>query len=455
MTGTTKRRSAVLGLPAPRVALAAALALAASSCALPTEPHRVAERVRETVVPTSAPAVGSQPSGVAVQTAQTGERSRQFPNANTGVSKTSIKLGIVALMSGGLRSVGEYVLRPSMAFVEMTNARGGINGRKLELVSYPGDVAGEDKNLAAVKRLVEEDKVFAVVNTYSALSQFGSAAAYLEEKGIPHIGGGSPRYSTDALAPQTFNFAPTFDVSGYFLANQIAAMLRERGAVKRVGITWVNNGLYTAIERFAERRLKQLGIEITARETVASTTDAIAGMDTVVAKLRASGAQGVIAVNNANWTFGLIAAKRQGWKVPWVTFNAWAKLFLDNGGDALEGQATSTLGLDFPDVDSPGMRDLREAFARYYPEGPVDSATMQAWLNLSVLSGVIRNLGDSVTRDGVIRGIAALRDSRTGLASSITITPKNHLGMKETMAVRVKGGRFVREGKLSRPDGLP
>jgi branched-chain amino acid transport system substrate-binding protein len=136
-----------------------------------------------------------------------------------GVSNDTIKIGGIFSESGGIdATVEEDTVR---ACFQMYNAQGGINGHKLQLVSYDDGLNGDTAYSEAVK-LDTSDHVFAIVGW---LAPFGEARAapYFEQHGIPIVGGlGVPE---EFGSPYSFPVSPVFQTDGYLLGQYAVANL--------------------------------------------------------------------------------------------------------------------------------------------------------------------------------------------------------------------------------------
>ncbi|MGH2793868.1 MAG: ABC transporter substrate-binding protein, partial [Actinomycetota bacterium] len=180
--------------------VATALVVALPACSL-FKAERVALRatVLETLSPTpitpgqtiaGTPGTqGSEPTTV-FQPGQGGAKPGK-PNyaSDDGVTASTIRIGTIQPMDGPAAQLGRPLYRTTQAYVNALNARGGINGRKVELLLQTACINCEDENKLAAKALVEQKHVFAIVNTYMNTYAFSSALKYLNEKRVPLIQG--------------------------------------------------------------------------------------------------------------------------------------------------------------------------------------------------------------------------------------------------------------------------
>jgi branched-chain amino acid transport system substrate-binding protein len=354
--------------------------------------------------------------------------------------KSVIKLGTVLPLQGGQRDFGEPILRTTQAFIDEINARGGVNGHPLQLVAYNACLVCQSDARDAVRRLVEQDHVFALVNTYVEVVSFIPVIPYLEEKGVPLIQGGSYNQTSDALSPINFATAPT----GLFYGRFLPVMTARFAKVKRVGITHLDvpserNGI-----DLLRRELEREGVEVVAVESIEAAEEAVTNMDSVVTRIRARGADGVLALNPVLLIYGRLAAKRQSFEVPWVGPAAWSPLVESGCGATCDNLVwTETAGLSYTDRQSPQMRQFLDTMARRYPGGGTTGHTLAAWVGMQLLVEVLARVGEP-DRAAFLAEMNNVRNVDLGTTSPLTFTPDRHLGGSQSTIIKLRNGRYFR-----------
>jgi branched-chain amino acid transport system substrate-binding protein len=109
-----------------------------------------------------------------------------------GVTATTIKVGTIVARSGPLPGQFFQMTQAVSAYFGMVNDAGGVCGRKLRLI-VQDDGLSADKHLQAAKKLVQDDKVFAIVGMLSAVDK--ASAGYLCDKQVPDVGGFALSYN--------------------------------------------------------------------------------------------------------------------------------------------------------------------------------------------------------------------------------------------------------------------
>ena len=372
-------------------------------------------------------------------TAATGGATASSGGAATAApTGAPIKLGIVLPLQGGQRAFGEPVLRTTQAYIDELNSLGGVNGSPIQLISYNACLVCQDDALQAVRRLVEQDGVFAIVNTYVMVVAFQPVIPYLVEKGVPLVQGGSESQTSDALSPVNFATAPP----GAFYANLLPAMATDYLHVTRIGITYLDVPSEANGVPILRRELAARGVDVVDAEPVGAAEDAVTNMDAIVTKMRAAGAQAVLATNPVLVIYGRLAADRQGWGVSWFGPAAWSRLVEDSCGVTCDDLVlTDTAGLSWIDRDTPQMHEYVDTMHRRYPDGELSGHTLAAWVGMQLTVEALRRSG--VDRAAFIATLESFQNLDLGTTSPLTFNPDRHLGGTLTTLLRLKGGHYI------------
>ena len=407
----------------------------------------LAEKAPGADVDTSGPATqggllptGSSAGGGAGSVSSGGAGGGAGGAAAGGGPGSVIKLGTVLPLQGGQRDFGEPVLRTTQAFVDEINARGGVNGHPLQLIAYSACLVCQDEALTAARRLVEQDGVFALVNTYVMAVAFQPVIPYLVQKGVPLIQGGAENQTSDALSPVNFATLPP----GLFYGKFLPKMVSQYVKVKRIAITYVNvpseaNGI-----PLLERELKKEGVEVVDKEPVEAAEDAVTNMDSIIIRMRTRGAEAALATNPVILIYGRLAAARQNWNVSWVGLAAWSRLGEEGCGRTCDDLVlTDTAGLSFVDRKSPQMQQYIDTLARRYPGGELTGHTLAAWIGMQLTVEVLARL-PSPDRAAFIRTLNGIRNLDLGTSSPLTFSPDRHLGGSASTLLKFKDGKYIR-----------
>ncbi|HEY4408880.1 MAG TPA: ABC transporter substrate-binding protein [Acidimicrobiia bacterium] len=340
-----------------------------------------------------------------------------------GFSDTTIKIGATFPLSGAIGFVGQECAGGIDAYVKLVNARGGIHGRRIELISYD-DGFDPAQTLSNVKRLWEQDKV-AMVFAFVV----DSANEYVRSKNIPFFTfGGSP----GGFASKYPTIIP---VGGSFLTwgQQVAIsvtkyMNRHPKVVAVMTDTQILNTHVTA--KYIEDYWKKLGAEKVFVEPVDMTQGDCSAQ---VLKYKQAG------VEYWDWqsfafVFCMPAEERLGWRPP-----------LGQGGPvASMGSLSSTIGRSMEGVvagapsDLPDGRprftaptkahlEMVEAMKRYHPSlagYQLSSPALGAYYFAAkyIVSGALQGAGDlygELSPDALLKWIYQSSNYDTGVTTPI------------------------------------
>lgn len=466
--------------------VAAALVVALPACAL-FKAERVA--LRSTTVETLPPTpiapdqtVGATPGAKATGPGTVFQPGRQNPlnpgkpnyASDEGVTASTIRIGTIQPMDGPAAQLGRPLYRTTQAYVNALNSRGGINGRKVELFLQTACINCEDENKIAAQALVEQKHVFAIVNTYMNTYAFSSALKYLNEKRVPLIQGWSGVGAESQVwgseqTPWNVYFTVRNNDGVRVFANWLKkAMTQWREANQLPGECAQNPWKVATVYLDSaqdERRAQEFeriwesfgaGHEVVARQPVAAEEEAVTRMDSYVSAMRDADACGVLSASNITMVFGMQAAKRQGWKVPWVAKSAWGKAATDNCGSACDGGFTDNNGWGWPGDMTPQMRQYHQAMDRYYPESSDDAQTLGGWVGMMGFEYAAGRLGADLKRRDLMGILTSLHNFDTGVAPRINTSRNDHLGIAETTMLQICRNRFHRVSKnLSATESPP
>ena len=144
-----------------------------------------------------------------------------------GVTDTEIKIGNIAPYSGPA-SAYATIAKTEAAYFKMINDAGGINGRKINFISYD-DGYSPPKTVEQVRKLVESDEVFAV---YQVVGTPGNSAIqkYLNQKRVPQIfvGTGATKWADPKEYPWSMGWQPNYQSEARIYSRYIRRIFRAR-----------------------------------------------------------------------------------------------------------------------------------------------------------------------------------------------------------------------------------
>src|SRR6476619_569031 len=155
---------------------------------------------------------------------------------DTGATDTEIKIGNIMPYSGPASAYG-VIGKTEEAYFKKINAEGGINGRKINFISYD-DTYSPPKTVEQARKLVESDEVLLIFNSLGTASN-SAIQKYMNEKKVPQlfVATGATKWNDPKQFPWTMGWQPNYQSEGRIYAKYI---LREK-PTGRIGILYQND----------------------------------------------------------------------------------------------------------------------------------------------------------------------------------------------------------------------
>lgn len=349
------------------------------------------------------------------------------------------KIGGVFALSGPASALGQPEADTAKMVEEQINAEGGINGRPVQIIIR--DTKGQETEcLAAVKELVENEKVLAIVGPSTSGETLG-IIDYIEKAEVPLVSCAAAVKITTPTKKWVFK-TPQTDAHA---VENIYAYLKAKGITKVATIT-VSNAYGDAGLEQLKTQAEAAGIAVVASEQFQETdTD----MTAQLTRIKGTDAGAVIC-----WSVGPAPAlatkqmKQLGMTIPMIQSHGVAnKRFIEGAGDAAEGvvlPAGKLLAAEqLPDDDrqKPVLLAYKQAFEAKY-QSDVNTFGGHAWDALQIVLNGIRAGGDDR---------AAIRDAIEGTTDFVGIggifnyTAEDHYGLTADafVMITVKDGEWA------------
>lgn len=356
--------------------------------------------------------------------------------ADMGVTDREILVGQFAAQTGPAAELGKRMQLGMLAHFNAVNAAGGINGRAIRLVSRD-DGYEPEKAAAAVKVLIEEDKVFALVGSVGTPTTLAAVPA-INAAGIPLIG---PFTGAQALREPLNRNVFHVRASYFDETERIVQHLSTLG-IKKIAVFYQNDsygkaGLEGVTRALAKRSLKPAAAVTVERNSVDVTT--------AWAELVKAAPEAVVQISAYKSCAALIKLARSkgyGGQFFNVSFVGSTALSAELG-DAGAGVTISQV-VPFP--YTPSSEIVREYQQRMTDAGnkDFDFSSMEGFLAAKVFVEGVRRAGKALTRAGLVSGLESMRDVNMG-GFMVNYSPTNHEASHYTdLTIIGRGGRFVR-----------
>jgi branched-chain amino acid transport system substrate-binding protein len=369
-----------------------------------------------------------------------------------GVTDTEIKIGNIMPYSGPASAYG-VIGRTEAAYFRKINAEGGINGRKINFISYD-DAYSPPKAVEQARKLVEGDEVLLIFDPLGTPSN-SAIQRYMNAKKVPQlfVSSGATKWNDPQNFPWTIGWQPNYQSEARIYARYI---LRERPNA-RIGVLYQNDDYGKDYLKGLKDGLGDKAASMIVAEDayeVAETT-----VDSHVVKMKSLNAD--VFVDIATPKFAAQAIRKAGeigWK-PLHILNSVATsigaVIKPAGFESAQGIISVAYLMDPLDPtwnDDPGMKAFNEFLAKYFPEGNrADSLLVTGYNMAQTLVQVLKQCGDDLTRENVMKEAANLSDFRTtNLLPGISIntSPIDFAPIKQVQLRRFKGGTWELFGPL-------
>jgi branched-chain amino acid transport system substrate-binding protein len=328
-----------------------------------------------------------------------------------GVTDSEIKIGQTMPYSGPLSAYG-VIGRTEAAYFQMINELGGVNGRKLNLISVD-DGYSPPKTVEQTRRLVEQEQVALIFGSLGTPTNL-AIRSYLNDNKVPQlfISTGASMFGDPQHYPWTMGAIPNYQTEAHIFAKQILKTKPEA----KIGVLYQNDGLG---KDYLTGLRDGLGLDQPAKiikEAAYEVSEPT--VDSQVVSLQGSGSD--VFLIAATPKFAAQAIRKAydiGWMpvryMSYVSASITATL-MPAGLDKSKGLKTGLFGKDPTDPrwkDDPGYKEWAAFAAKYLtPSDLIDGNAVTAFGYAAMLIQVLKQCGDDLSRENIMRQAANIKD---------------------------------------------
>jgi branched-chain amino acid transport system substrate-binding protein len=328
-----------------------------------------------------------------------------------GASDTEIVFGHTGPYSGPASAYGT-IGKAIQAYVNKVNDEGGVNGRKLKMISYD-DGYSPPKIVEQVRRLVEQDEVLFLFNTLGTPTNT-AIHKYVNAKKVPHlfVATGATKWGDPKGFPWTMGWQPNYQTEGKIYAQYIL----ENKPNAKIGILYQNDDYGKDYLKGFEDGLGEAGRKLIVSKLSYEVTDPT--VDSQIVTLKGSGADTFFNITTPKFAAQAIRkAADIDWKPLHFLNNVSASVgsvLTPAGLDKSVGIITALYAKDPTDpqwANDKGYQDWLAWMNKYYPEGDKNDTFNVYGYNVAyTLVAALKQAGDNLTRENVMKQAASLKN---------------------------------------------
>ncbi len=369
-----------------------------------------------------------------------------------GASDAEIRIGNTNPYSGPASAYGT-IGKTITAYFKMIDDQGGINGRKINFISYD-DAYSPPKTVEMVRKLVEQDNVLFVFQTLGTPSNT-AIHKYMNMKKVPqlHVATGASKWNDPKNFPWTMGWQPNYQTEARIYAKSI---LQTKPDVK-IGVLYQNDDYGKDYLKGLKDGLGDKAAKAIVAEVSYEVSDPT--VDSQIVQLQASGANVFFNVGTPKFAAQAIRkAYDIGWKPVQYLNNVSSSIgavLTPAGLEKSVGIITTAYLKDYSDAQwasDPAVKRWESFMKKYYPTGDLnDSSNMYGYTVARTLEQVLKQCGDNLTRENVMKQAASMKGQYIDtLLPGITITTSDddYAPIESVQMQRFNGKRWERFGEV-------
>jgi len=340
-----------------------------------------------------------------------------------GASDSTIKLGNIMPYSGPASAYGT-IGRVEAAYFKMLNEQGGINGRKINFITLD-DGYSPPRTVEQVRKLVEQEEVLLIFQPLGTPSN-SAIQQYLNARKVPQlfVATGATKWGDPQHFPWTMGWQPSYQTE----AKIYAKYLLQTKPDAKIAVLYQNDDYGKDYLKGIKDGLGEKAAKMIVSEASYEVTDPT--IDSQIVTLKGSGAD--VFFNITTPKFAAMAI-RKAYDVDWQPQQFVNNVSISVGSVMTVAGLEKGIGIITADYrkdpvdpqwqDDPAMKEWRAFMAKYYPDGDIkDNSNVYGYAVAQTLVQTLKQCGDNLTRENVMKQAASLDMSPGLLAPGVKIT---------------------------------
>ncbi|TAI64083.1 ABC transporter substrate-binding protein [Bradyrhizobium sp. Leo170] len=371
---------------------------------------------------------------------------------DVGATDTEIKIGNIMPYSGPASAYG-VIGKTEAAYFNKINAEGGINGRKINFISYD-DAYSPPKTVEQARKLVESDEVLFIFNSLGTPPN-SAIQKYMNQKKVPQlfVATGATKWNDPKDFPWTMGWQPNYQSESIIYARYIL----KNHPNARIAVLYQNDDYgKDYLKGFRDGLGSKAASMIVIEESYEVSEPSI---DSHIVKLWSSGADVFFDITTPKFAAQAIKKNAEiGWKPLHFLNNVSSSVgsvLKPAGFENAQDIISSNYLKDPTDPqwkNDPGMIAWNEFLDKYYPEANrSDLSVMYGYTVAQGMVHVLKACGDNLTRENIMKQAASIRDLELdGLLPGIKVNTSrtDFAPLSQLQLMQFKGDTWERFGDI-------
>jgi len=367
-----------------------------------------------------------------------------------GVTDTEIKIGQTMPYSGPLSAYGT-IGKAQLAYFDMINARGGIKGRKIRMLSLD-DAFNPAKTVEQTRKLVEDEQVLLL---FSSLGTATNSAIhkYVNMRKVPHlfVATGASKWGDPARFPWTMSWQIPYQAEARLFAHYVL----QYKPIAKIAVLYQNDDFGKDYLKGLKDGLGSRAEQMIVAEATMEASDPT--VDSQIVALKGSGADTFLSFAPPR---AQAQAIRKAYDIGWKPLYIIPKISSSVGAVLKQAGLEKSIGLISMNstkdpsepqwADDPGMKEWLAWMKKYYPQGDItDDNNIYGYLFAQTLVHVLTRCGDNLSRENVMRQAAEIRELALSMmlpGITLNTSPTDYLPVEQGQMMRFDGKEWVRFG---------
>lgn len=365
------------------------------------------------------------------------DKKTSVQNETVGVTPTEIIIGSSAALSGTTGYLGTNYMRGAMSYINRVNDGGGVNGRKIKIISLD-DQYDPPKTISNTQKLISDHKVFALFN-YVGTPTIIKVLPLIEEAKIPLVGLFTGANTLrDPFRKYIFNIRASY----YQETEEMMRYSVDSLGLSRIAVFYQSDAYGLDGLEGVKIALKKRGLEIVGSGSYNRGTTEV---EKAVEEIAKTDPELIIMVGTYSPSakfIKLYKAKNLPAKFYSVSFVGPHK-FLEVLGDDAEGVMVTQVVPPPSSNTYKAVEEFNADLEKSYPGEHPMFGSLEGYINAKVLVEALKRSGRNVTRTGFINALESLDNYDVGIDEGVTFSSNNHQAFNRIYSTIIEKGEFV------------